>query len=124
MIFFLPPLAVIYERYLQQCCCSLQATRCINVPLAANERQLESRSIGDRFDACFGVLLTHRLLKFVWLAATLALSFGIGSRYLSTGLRLPYPSSSEMQFLANSNPLERYCCVAPMVKSRFALGGQ
>lgn len=122
MLFLLPPLAVLYERHVKTLCCRLQSRYCLNTPLAADEAQLERRSIGDTFVKCLGPPLTHPVLKVVWVVGMLAMGIVIGLGFLQEGFRLPYPSTSELQMLRDDSPFERYCCVGPKAKTRFTLG--
>lgn len=119
MIFFVPPLAVIYGRYLVRCE-TWQLRKCPSTPLAASERQVSLTALGPFFEAFAAKCLVHPRLKFVWVAVLLVASLGTGSQFVSPGLA--YPKSADMQMLISSSPFERFCCAAPAVKSEFVLG--
>ena len=122
MIFFIPPVAVLYQRYVAPCCCRLQSKFCPNTPLAASDRQLRRPALGALFDAFLGHALTHRRFGWLWITLmwALALLVGLGSGFLAHGL--PMASAAKMQFLPSDDPLERYCCVPPNAISQFTLG--
>ena len=89
MIFFLPPLAVLYERHVKTLCCTLQSKHCVNTPMAADDRQLQRTAIGSVCTRCLGPLLTHRLVSPFWVLAMLALAILVGWDFLQEGFRLP-----------------------------------
>mmetsp|Transcript_26478 Transcript_26478/g.67259 ORF Transcript_26478/g.67259 Transcript_26478/m.67259 type:complete len:1192 (+) Transcript_26478:58-3633(+) len=122
MLCFLPPLAVLYERHFKEMCCTLQSRHCLNRPMAADDRHVESRSIGSIFVSCLGPVLTHRVFKWIWALGMLTMALLLGQGFMAEGFRLPYPSSSEMQMLSSASPFERYCCTGPKAKTRFTLG--
>lgn len=122
MVLFIPPLAVLYQRFCTTACCKLQAGYCPNTPMAANDRQLARPALGDLVNRIFGPLCTHPVLKFLWVLAVLGLSFGMGAQFIADGFQLPVPSTSEIQMLKDDSGFERYCCVGPKAATKFTLG--
>lgn len=123
MIVFIPPLAVLYERYFISgcgCCNHWQIRRCPSIPMSASERQLTLTAVGPSFERLAVTYLAHPKLRFVWVFLFLVLSVGLGSQFVSPGLT--YPKSADMQMLVASHPFERFCCSGPVVKSEFVLG--
>ena len=123
MVFFLPPLAVLYQTGRLGCGRgSCQATRCPNIPLAANERQLSRPALSSLYDRCLGKVIEFKALNVVWVAAMIGLAFGAGAIFIGNDLALPFPSSSTVQMFRDNHPFERYCCAGPQVQTKFTLG--